>query len=163
MNTNDILNFVQISENIATSGELTGEQIKYISNQGYTTVINLTPHTAQDALPNEGKIVTANFMTYINIPVHYEDPQIDQLKIFCAVLAAISDQKVWVHCVRNNRVAAFMYLYQRYEQGLSHKQALSERFKQWTPDQTWLAFIEEAESYLYRPKTYAKDCHAQMV
>lgn len=156
MNELEFVNYVQISTMIATSGQLTREQIKYVSNQGYTTIVNLAPHTAQDAMPDEGKIVASNFMTYINIPVLYEDPQLDQLKMFSAVMATLAEQKVWVHCAKNTRVAAFMYLYQRYEQGLSHEQALSEMFKKWTPDQTWLEFFDEAEADLYSSEVSQK-------
>jgi len=158
----EIVNYVQINELIGTSGQLTSEQIKHISNQGYTVVINLAPHTAQDALPDEGRIVATNFMTYINIPVLYEDPQLDQLKMFCSVMSTLAEQKVWVHCAKNTRVAAFMYLFQRYEQGLSHEQAMSEMFQKWTPDVTWLEFFEEAESELFNSLMYRKPLQANV-
>lgn len=162
LNELEFVNYVQINEMIATSGQLTSEQIKYISNQGYTVIVNLAPHTAQDALPDEGKIVATNFMTYINIPVLYEDPQLDQLKMFCAVLSTLADQKVWVHCAKNTRVAAFVYLYQRYEQGLDHEQALSEMFQKWTPDETWLEFFEDAEAEFFNSATYRKNLQAKV-
>jgi len=156
INELEFVNYVKINKMIATSGQLTREQIKHVSNEGYTTIVNLAPHTAQDALPDEGKIVASNFMTYINIPVLYEDPQLDQLKMFNAVMTTLAEQKVWVHCAKNTRVAAFMYLYQRYEQGFSHDQARSEMFQKWTPDNTWMEFFEEAEADLYTVKISPK-------
>ena len=155
-NTPEFINYVQINERIATSGQLTEAQIKWISDQGYSTVINLAPHTAQDTLPNEGKIVAASFMVYVNIPVLYEDPQLSQLKTFCAVLNSLADEKIWIHCALNTRVAAFMYLYQRYELGLSHQEALSEMFQQWTPDETWLEFFDDAEAEMYKRKIFSR-------
>ncbi|VAW78269.1 hypothetical protein MNBD_GAMMA12-1186 [hydrothermal vent metagenome] len=156
MNELEFVNYVQINDMIATSGQLNDQQIKFISNQGYTTIINLAPHTAQDTLPEEGKIVASNFMTYINIPVLYEDPQIDQLKMFCAVMSTLAEQKVWIHCAKNTRVAAFVYLFQRYEQKVSHHEALSEMFKKWTPDDTWLEFFEEAETHFFSITRYKR-------
>lgn len=152
INQQNFINYVQINEKIATSGHLNVDQIKSISGMGYSTIINLAPHSAQEILPNEGKIVATHFMTYVNIPVPYEDPQ-HQLKMFFAVMASLKDQKVWVHCEQNTEVAAFVYLYQRYEQRLSHDQALSE-FTEGTPDQTWLEFFETAEIYLYDQNLY---------
>ncbi len=162
INELDFVNHVQINDMIATSGQLNDQQIKYISNQDYTTIINLAPHTAQDALPEEGKIVASNFMTYINIPVLYEDPQIDQLKMFCAVMSTLAEQKVWIHCAKNTRVAAFVYLFQRYEQRISHHEALSEMFQKWTPDETWLEFFDEAETHFFNITRYRKKTQAMV-
>ena len=117
---------------------------KAISKAGYTTVVNLTPHISQDALPNEGQIVATNFMSYINIPVLYEDPRVDQLQMFFAVMDALADQKVWVHCVRNNRVSAFLYLYLRYHLKYSEERARSPIMERWEMDETWLEFMEES-------------------
>ena len=140
----ELTNYFQMTPEIATSGQPDVGQIKQISDMGYTTVISLVPHTSQDAMPDEGKIVAANFMAYINIPVLYEDPQLEQLKMFCNLLDAMKDQKIWIHCVKNSRVAAFIYLYLRYRRGYPHEQARSPMFDQWTMDETWVEFMEEA-------------------
>jgi len=148
INNTEITNFFQMTPFIATSGQPCSKQIKEISNNGYTTVINLAPHTSQDDMPNEGQIIAANFMSYINIPVLYEDPQVEQLEMFCNLMDALRGQKVWIHCVKNSRVAAFIYLYLRYRLGYSHEDARSPMFDQWIMDETWIEFVEEAVDVL---------------
>ncbi len=143
-----ITNYFQMTPELATSGQPCDEQIRQISKLGYTTVINLAPHTAQDTMPDEGRIVATNFMSYINIPVLYEDPQPEQLLMFCNLLDALKGQKVWIHCVKNSRVAAFIYLYLRYRLGRSHEEARSPMFDLWEADETWNEFMQEGAALL---------------
>ncbi len=153
-NLQTISNYFQMTPELATSGQPCCEQIKEISRQGYTTVINLAPHTAQDAMPDEGKVVATNFMSYINIPVLYEDPQIEQLQMFCNLLDALKGQKVWIHCVKNSRVAGFLYLYLRFRRGYSHAQARSPMFDVWEMDETWTEFMQEAAQMLQQQNSF---------
>lgn len=139
----EINNYFQMTPSIATSGQPSADQIKAISKQGYTTVINLTPHINQDVLPNEGQLVATSFMSYINIPVLYEDPQLDQFDMFCKMMDAFSDQKIWIHCVKNSRCSAFIYLYMHFRLGYPSEEARSSMFEQWVPDETWEEFMQE--------------------
>jgi protein tyrosine phosphatase (PTP) superfamily phosphohydrolase (DUF442 family) len=157
MELENILNYVQMTKKIATSGQPSVEEIKAISNAGYSTVVNLTPHISQDALPHEGQIVAANFMSYINIPVLYEDPRVDQLQMFFAVMDALTNQKIWIHCVRNNRVSAFVYLYLRYRLNFTESQARSPIFDNWDMDETWFEFMQESIEELTHTKVSEND------
>ena len=53
----DIYNFLQLSDSIATSGQPTTEQFSAIKDSGYKIVINLALQTSSNALPDEKQIV----------------------------------------------------------------------------------------------------------
>ena len=65
----NIFNFLQLTEFIATAGQPTEKQLSLVKNAGYKTAINLAPSAAENALVNEKDIVAALGMKYIHIPV----------------------------------------------------------------------------------------------
>ncbi len=112
---NKIDNYMPISERIASSGQPKEKQFKLIKEGGYKVVINLAMPNSEEIILEEGNIVTAHGMTYINIPVPWDAPTKDHLTQFFGVMRAYQDRKVWVHCVKNYRVSAFLYQYYRHE------------------------------------------------
>jgi protein tyrosine phosphatase (PTP) superfamily phosphohydrolase (DUF442 family) len=140
---NDILNFVQISETIATAGQPTAEQFSAIKDAGYQTVVNLALTTSTNAIPNEQQIVESQGMRYVHIPVIWENPTQDDLDRFFSTMNENTDRKVFVHCAMNMRVSAFMYLHRRIQESLSDEIAKQDLYRVWTPNETWQAFIDQ--------------------
>jgi protein tyrosine phosphatase (PTP) superfamily phosphohydrolase (DUF442 family) len=141
-NLDNILNFVQISETIATAGQPTEAQLTEIKNAGYQTVVNLALTTSTNALPNEQEIVESQGMHYVHIPVVWEKPTQDNLDRFFEVMHENANRKVFVHCAMNMRVSAFVYLYRRIQEGLTDELARQDLHKVWIPNETWQCFID---------------------
>lgn len=137
-----ITNFVQLTPKIGTSGQPTAEQFRAIAEAGYQGVINLAMPDSDGAIATEGSLVTTLKMTYIHIPIPFEYPSSEQLKRFIRTLDAFSDDKVWVHCVANYRVSAFLYHYLQLRQGCSPQEARSPIFERWEPNTVWQAFLD---------------------
>ena len=137
----DILNYLQVTDSIATSGQPRVWQFAEIAQQGYGTVINLALPTSDEAIANEAELVTAEGMNYIQIPVVWEDPELSQYDLFCAVMQANRSEKVWVHCAKNMRVTAFMALYAQKYLGFSAKAATTLISKIWQPNNIWSEFM----------------------
>ena len=136
-----IRNFVQVTRDIGTSGQPTEGQFQDIARAGYAVVINLALHNSDDAIPNEGSIVSSLGMSYVHIPVPFEHPREDHLRTFCGVMEAYRGKKIWVHCVMNYRVSAFLYHYLRGVRKLSESESRSSMFDSWSPDQIWKKFL----------------------
>ena len=111
---NKILNYVKINELISSSGQPKVEELELIANEGFEVVINLAVHSTSNALENEDKTVSSLNMSYIHIPVDFENPKISDLKLFLNILQALGANKVWIHCAKNYRVSAFLYVYHKY-------------------------------------------------
>jgi protein tyrosine phosphatase (PTP) superfamily phosphohydrolase (DUF442 family) len=139
-----IRNFVQTTETIGTSGQPTVEQFSEIARAGYSSVVNLAMPDSDDAIADEGTIVTSLGMKYVHIPVPFDAPTKQQLRSFIRVMRAIDGEKVWVHCVVNARVSAFMYHYLRIDKGYEDDAAKNQLLRRWEPkmDAAWKKFLQ---------------------
>ena len=140
----DIINFYQITENIGTGGQPTISQLAEIAKENYSAIVNLAMHDSDNAIPEEGDIVSSLGMKYIHIPVPFEAPTSNHLKKFFNVMDSFEDKKVFVHCAVNARVSAFMHQYLTLKKGVSSEQATSPLLNQWLPtmDSNWKSIME---------------------
>jgi protein tyrosine phosphatase (PTP) superfamily phosphohydrolase (DUF442 family) len=140
----DIFNFLQISDLIATAGQPTEQQILAIEDAGYQVLINLAPlEKFETTLPHESSLVESLGMEYVHIPVIWNKPTIEDFDRFAQVMQANSNRPVFVHCAGNFRVSAFMYLYRRLYQNIAEEQARKDLQKLWVPDFTWQQFMQK--------------------
>src|SRR5436309_14841832 len=65
----NIYNFRAINEQLGTAGQPSEAQLRFVRDAGFDVVINLALPTSDNALPNEGSIVTALGMAYVHIPI----------------------------------------------------------------------------------------------
>ncbi|GGD39968.1 hypothetical protein GCM10012288_12520 [Malaciobacter pacificus] len=137
-----ILNYIKINELISTSGQPKIEQFEEIANEGFEVVINLALNDSSNAIENEDKIVTSLGMSYLHIPVSFEEPKLSDLKLFLNTLQALGANKVWVHCAKNYRVSAFMYVYHKYVLNTPFDEVDLSMFKKWSPNELWQALMK---------------------
>lgn len=149
---NQIRNYIQMTPAVGTSGQPTVQQFGDIAKAGYSTVINLAMPDSDDAIPDEGSLVTSLGMKYVHIPVPFDNPTKEHLRSFLRVMRALDSEKVWVHCVANARVSAFMFQYLRMDKGFSDDAAKNQLLRRWEPrmDAAWSRLVqlrkEELES-----------------
>lgn len=134
---------MQVSADIASSGQPTEEQFKFIAQQHYNVVINLAMPDSTNAIAEEGSIVAALGLHYEHIPVPFNAPASHHLKTFFDTMEAYVGQKIWVHCALNYRASAFLYLYQRCVKGNTHEQAKTVMLPTWKPDKVWSEFMRQ--------------------
>lgn len=138
-----ILNFRQMSADMATSGQPDANQFAHIAAEGYQVVINLAMPDSSNALHDEGYLVTLQGMRYIHIPVSWEAPQLRDFEDFCTLVQALSGQRLWVHCALNMRVSCFVYLYRRRLLGEPEEQAHKAMQGIWEPEGVWADFVQK--------------------
>ncbi|MGY6275274.1 protein tyrosine phosphatase family protein [Methylomonas sp. MgM2] len=137
MAVEDITNYILVSNRIASSGQPNSLQFHDIAEAGYQAVINLAMPNSENAIPEEGNIVSSRNMAYVHMPVPFNEPSLEHLKMIIGIMEALSDKKVSVHCVVNKRASAFLYQYQRLVHGKSHEEAVEAML----PDQVWKRFM----------------------
>jgi uncharacterized protein (TIGR01244 family) len=148
MTLEDIYNFIQISDVLATSGQPTEAQMNEIAAAGYKVVVNLALGKSETALADEAGTVGALGMTYHHIPVVWESPQLSDFEQFCTQMDSLAGQKVFVHCVANYRVSMFLALYAEKRWGWTRAQADAHIRRMWEPDEVWAPFIESVRNTL---------------
>lgn len=136
-----IRNFVQLTENFGTAGQPSRDQFSIIAENGYKHVINLGMPDHPDALRNEGEIVSAFGMNYIHIPVPFDDPTREHVRLFCKILSQLEKDKVFIHCVMNYRVSAFMYHYLRKIENRDEANSRSSIFRIWKMEPAWVELM----------------------
>jgi protein tyrosine phosphatase (PTP) superfamily phosphohydrolase (DUF442 family) len=144
MGIEDILNYRHISAQITTSGQPTAQELLLIKRLGFTTILNLAPSNASNALPDEQAIVTDLGMEYVHLPVDWKNPTVEDFLQFCEVMKAHQDQPIHVHCAMNMRVSVFVYLYRYLILGVPASEAYRAVTTIWQPNETWQRFIESA-------------------
>ena len=154
MSLQNIYHYEQVTPAIASSGQPKADEFEWIKQAGYQTVINLAMADSDNAIPNEGSIVAGLGMTYIHLPVDFANPtQLDLIR-FCrltdASLTGSASASVWVHCVVNARVSAFLYLYLRYHQNLDEASCRTQLLDRWEPqmDAVWQTFLTDGAQWL---------------
>jgi len=149
----EVINWRRLNSRITLSGQPTEEQLSDIKNLGVTHVINLGPHTNQGALDDEAGTVEKLGMSYIYIPVDFDNPTEADYACFCNALEQHEDKQIHVHCIYNARVTAFFYRYclssQDSEADIS---ALMDGI--WRPGGIWAKFIGKEED-IDLPNRYA--------
>lgn len=150
MSTNqieEIYNYLKLSDSVATAGQPTEAQFPAIKESGYQVVVNLALLESTNAIPHEQEIVKSLGMQYIHIPVVWENPTLEDVARFFSVMEAHTDKRMFVHCVANMRVSAFMYLYRIICDRMNDKQAKQDLHQIWTPNDTWQTFIQQVKEH----------------
>ncbi len=142
----EIYNFLYYNDKLSSSGMPTEAQVKSIAEAGVQLVINLAPHDAPHAIPEEEKVVGSFGMEYINIPVNWGTPTRDGLNLFMDKMDANADKKVHVHCEANFRASAFIAMYRILRLGWKEPDAFDMMHTIWDEDAypVWKMFIEDA-------------------
>ena len=138
-----IYNFRAVGDGVGTAGQPTEEQFRKVREAGFEAVINLALPTSDNALANEGSIITNLGMSYVHIPVDFRAPTPEDFRVFCRVMEAFDDRPVFVHCAANMRVSAFVFLYRVLCQRIALSEAERDLHAIWQPDEVWARFIQE--------------------
>jgi protein tyrosine phosphatase (PTP) superfamily phosphohydrolase (DUF442 family) len=141
-----ILNYLPISDTLATAGQPVRQQFRDIKAAGYDLVINLAMPDSPNALPDEAELVAAHGMEYVHIPVVWEKPTEDDLERFFVVMAANENRRVFVHCALNMRVSVFVYLYRVLRQSVPPDVAREAMLQIWQPDPVWSQFLRDSSA-----------------
>jgi len=143
----EVKNWRRLNQNITLSGQPTEGQLSQIKESGVTHIINLGPHSNEGALKDEAGTVADLGMTYIYIPVDFENPANGDFYIFCDAMEQTKDKPIHVHCIYNARVTAFFYRYAKEGRGFSESETFTLMDGIWRPGGVWAEFIDNKEAY----------------
>jgi uncharacterized protein (TIGR01244 family) len=136
-----IYNWRRLDNRLTTSGQPTEPQLADIHALGVRHIVNLGLHTHEKALPDEAASVSRLGMTYIHIPVDFQNPTDRDFDQFCSVMEQLKEVPVHVHCIANYRVSAFFYRYRRDVLGMDETQARADMEQVWQPEGVWATFV----------------------
>ena len=136
-----LLNRMDYSSLLTTSGQPTEAELAMIASAGYERVIFLAFTSHPAAVIHEDDIVRDLGLQFIHIPVEWESPRLVDFAAFAAVMQTFGSGRTLVHCEVNFRASVFGFLYQVLYQGADVDEAMSLMQSIWVPNDTWEAFI----------------------
>lgn len=138
-------NFLRLSPRLASGGSPTLAELQELRDAGCEVVINLALPTSQGALLAEDEHVRGLGMEYISIPVIWSNPTRENLLDFFAAMDACRERSIFVHCQKNMRVSAFIYLYRVLRLGADPQEARKDLARIWEPEGVWEVFIQSMQ------------------
>jgi len=135
-------NVVDISPRLVTSGQPSAEALANLKSQGFDAVIYLAPPTVSDAVRDEQVIVTRQGLTFVNIPIRFDNPTEADFDTFSSLLSGLGNRKVLVHCQVNFRASSMVFLYRAIVLKEPPRVAYEAVSKVWSPDGPWRRLIE---------------------
>jgi protein tyrosine phosphatase (PTP) superfamily phosphohydrolase (DUF442 family) len=134
-------NIVEISPTLVTSGQPRAAPLAGLADAGFNAVISLAPPTVPDAVADEAGIVERQGLSYLNIPIRFDNPTQEDFQAFAAALSALKDRKVLVHCQVNMRASSMVFLYRAVVLRDEPQHAYEAVTKVWSPNGRWKQFI----------------------
>jgi len=135
-------NFVQWRSGLWSSAQPSAQWLGRVKDK-YDLIINLAPPQNHGSIAEEGGIVGAQGVTYVNIPVDFSAPTPEDFRMFTEVLRAANGKKVFVHCQMNLRGSSFLFLYRVLHEQAPVSETLATLTGVWVPDKVWKGFIEQ--------------------
>jgi protein tyrosine phosphatase (PTP) superfamily phosphohydrolase (DUF442 family) len=136
-------NYVAATERLHTAGQPSAAALATLAEKGFELVVNLAPPNNQGAVPEEGKLVAEDGPTYVNIPVNWQKPTVEDFELFSAVMNGARDRKVLVHCQLNMRASAFTFLYRVVHEHVPPEEAMKALSAVWIPRDQWADFTAD--------------------
>jgi len=148
MSTEEIYNYIKVSDYIVTGGQPTADQLRSAAAEGFTAVINLATIDAHYSLEDEAGLVRSLGMAYYPIPVDWENPKESDFDTFERTMNQLPAGKTLIHCAANFRVTAFYALYAQKNLGWSEAQAEAFRAAIWKGSHypVWEQFIAQMKA-----------------
>lgn len=129
------VNFFAIDDRLHTAGQPDEAALATLGTLSYELVINLAP--PERSPPAEAEILAASGVRYVNIPVDFRNPTVENFAEFSRALAAADDEHVLVHCQSNLRASMFTFLHRVTHDGVAPAEAYEAVSAVWTPNETW--------------------------
>jgi protein tyrosine phosphatase (PTP) superfamily phosphohydrolase (DUF442 family) len=134
-------NVVEITPRLVTAGQPSAAALATLAVQGFAADIYLAPLTASDAVPDERRIVEAQGLVFVNIPIEFNSPTEQDFAAFVAALAPLQGRKVLVHCQVNMRASSMVFLYRVIVNKEDPQLAYESVARVWSPNGKWRQFI----------------------
>jgi protein tyrosine phosphatase (PTP) superfamily phosphohydrolase (DUF442 family) len=147
MSLEEINHLLFLSDRMTTAGQPNAMQLVDVAEAGFQVVMNLALNTFIDGSVEEAELVESLGMSYVQIPVLFEHPELSDFQIFLATMSEYEDQRIFLHCAENKTSSVFIFLYRLIQEKMSRDVAIKDLQKIWQPDSVWQDYIDEVLSH----------------
>lgn len=136
--------FRRLSPLLASAGQPGPRDIEAIARAGFKHLINLALPTSPGALADEASLAQRAGLEYLHLPIDFELPELPQAARLFSALDERRREPVLVHCAKNMRVSALLYVYRCVLEGVAARQARADLHAIWQPNHTWRRYMSNA-------------------
>jgi protein tyrosine phosphatase (PTP) superfamily phosphohydrolase (DUF442 family) len=140
---NPISNYYAYSEILSAGGQPTTDQLELLKKQGTELIINISPVSAKNALPDEHHLVEQLGMDYIHFPVDCANLRSEQYNTFRSLMTAAEGRKTFVHCGGNIKTSNLIHMFHVLEKGMEEAESLKVLRKIQVPEYKWFAYFKK--------------------
>lgn len=134
-------NRVEITPRLITSGQPTAAELAALGDHGFSAVIYLAPPGVPDAVADEARIVGRQGLVFVNLPIAFDRPTAADVQAFGALMQALGERKVLVHCQVNLRASTLVFLYRSTVLREDPRAAWESVVRVWTPEGPWRQLV----------------------
>lgn len=134
-------NYIGYSPYFSSSGQPSAKEFKALSEAGFQRIVYLAFSDNESALEHEDRVVKSLGMDYLQIPVDFERPAVEDFEDFAAVMNRDRTIRTLLHCQINLRASTFSFLYRVIYDQVPMAEAKSDLDSIWQPDRVWYRFI----------------------
>lgn len=138
-----ISNYYTYSEILSAGGQPTDEQIKILKEQGVELIINISPVSAKNALPDEHRLVEQAGMDYIHFPVDCSNLRTMHYLTFRSLMIAAEGRKTFVHCGGNIKSSNLIHMYHVLEKEIDEAKSIKILRKIQDPEEKWFTYFQK--------------------
>ena len=147
----DIINYIAYSDVLASSGQPTAAQFQVQAEAGVQRVVYLAFTDHETSLANEDRVVRDLGMAFVQVPVVWVNPTVEDFRLFAAVMAQGGDHKTLVHCQVNWRASSFSFLYRVIHDKVPMDDAVVDLTSIWTPTEPWRHLVDVLDAHGLAP------------
>ncbi len=136
-------NWVPIDGRITTSGQPNPARLAELGALGFDAVLYLAPPTVSDAVADEARIVARQGLLFMNLPIPFDAPTVEQAQTVLDLLRLLADRRVLVHCQVNLRASTMVFLYRAIVRREDPATAYEAVRQVWTPSGPWRRLMDE--------------------
>lgn len=138
-----IFNFYQYNELLAAGGQPSAEQLAELKEGGFEAVVNLSPSSTRNYLPNEAQLTEELGMHLVHFPVDCSKLEELHFSMFKQIMQSLEGKKVFVHCGGNVKSSNLIHMYQVLEKGHDEEESLVHLKKIQQPEEKWFRYFKQ--------------------
>lgn len=139
-------NVLVVAPDLVCSGQPKPASLQRLGELGFEAVLYLAPPSVSDAVPEEAQWLRAQGIAFVNVPMVWERPTLEQVDEVLHTLAKWRGRKrkVLVHCQVNFRGSSLVFLHRVLGRQEAAEAAWADLSRVWSPNHTWMELIRAA-------------------
>lgn len=138
----EINNYYQYSEKLSSGAQPTIKQFERLKEKGVECVLNISPTSTPNYLPDEAGLVEKLDMTYVHYPIDCSNLQATHFLVFKGIMDGLRDKKVFVHCGGNIKSSNLIHMYQVKSEGRNEGESVKDLLQIQQPEEKWFDYFK---------------------